>query len=86
MSEDPKIHADTFDLMVRKEVTVRGSSMSYSAPFPGYEWPTALRFIRNGRIRLDPLITHSIPLEDGSEAFDMMASSRQFYVKVLLLP
>lgn len=86
MSEDPMIHADTFDLIVRKEIEIRGSSMSYSAPFPGYEWPTALRFIHSGRIQLDPLITHRVPLQDGPAALDMMASGREFYVKVVLIP
>jgi len=86
MAHDPTIPRKVFDLIARKEITVQGSSMSYSAPFPGYEWPTALESIGTGRIRLDPLITHRFSLEDAAAAFEMMASGQEFYEKIILIP
>lgn len=59
-----------FEHINRKELTVRGSWMSYSAPFPGAEWELAGHFFRNGSINSDKLIDRVIPMEDARSAFD----------------
>lgn len=58
-----------FEHMNRKELTVGGSWMSYSSPFPGREWELAGNYFENGSIICDGLIDRVIPLAQGPEAF-----------------
>ncbi len=41
---------DEWELINRKELTLRGSWMNYSAPYPGKEWQDALDFLQQGKI------------------------------------
>ncbi|NLO82373.1 MAG: galactitol-1-phosphate 5-dehydrogenase [Clostridiales bacterium] len=58
-----------FEHINRKELTVRGSWMSYSAPFPGREWELAGCYFAKGLIRIEELIDRIVPLEDAAEVF-----------------
>ncbi|MFW6278742.1 MAG: galactitol-1-phosphate 5-dehydrogenase [Bacillota bacterium] len=58
-----------FEHINRKELTVRGSWMSYSAPFPGREWDLAGYYFAKGLIEVDHLIDRILPLSDIKEAF-----------------
>jgi len=58
-----------FEHINRKELTVRGSWMSYSAPFPGIEWELAGYYFQQGRIKCDTLIDKILPLEQIADAF-----------------
>ena len=39
-----------------------------------------------GTIRLEPLITHRVPLDRAAEALTMMRDQSEFYAKVLIDP
>lgn len=58
-----------FELINRKELMIRGSWMSYSAPFPGKEWTLGAHYLSTNQIVVDKLVGRSIPLEDLWEAF-----------------
>ncbi len=58
-----------FEHINRKELTLRGSWMSYSAPFPGKEWTQAVELLQNGDIQVEPLIDRTIGVEKIAEAF-----------------
>lgn len=60
-----------FELMNRKEFTLTGSWMSYSAPFPGAEWELTLHFLKEGRLNLHELIYKKFPLQDVEQAFEL---------------
>jgi len=55
----------------RKELTVTGTWMSYSNPFPGDEWTETAEHYAKGDLVLVPEMLHkTFPLEDVRKAFD----------------
>lgn len=73
-----------FEHMNRKELTLRGSWMSYSAPFPGREWELAGHYFKNGQIQIDELIDRVIHLGDIGDAFKDFATPGKIKGKVLM--
>lgn len=57
-----------FGLILRKELTVLGSWMNYSHPWPGEEWETAGRLLTEKRLQLTPLIAHKGHAESFAQA------------------
>lgn len=57
--------------------------MSYSAPFPGYEWETGLRYMSTGQVDVKPLITGLYKLEDLDAPFDKMVEPNSTAIKLL---
>lgn len=78
-----KFEAEEFELILRRELELTGSWMSYSAPFPGFEWHAALRYLANGEIDTQPLITGIFSLEDQALPFEKMRERDSKEVKVL---
>ncbi|WP_440870361.1 zinc-binding dehydrogenase [Staphylococcus shinii] len=76
---DPKL----FEQILRKEIIVTGSWMSYSAPFPGYEWKVGLNYISQGKIDVKPLISEVFKLEDKNVPFDRMINPNLSSIKYL---
>ena len=64
---------------VRKSATLH---CSYSSSFPA--WEMALRLVESGKIRLKPLITHDVDLQEWEKAFDALAAGKG--VKAVLRP
>lgn len=75
-----------FELMNRKEFTLTGSWMSYSAPFPGKEWETALHFLKQGKLNFKDLIDRTFPLDEINAAFDLYRTPGGVKGKLMLLP
>ena len=72
-----------FENINRKELTVRGSWMSYSAPFPGKEWEMTGYYFQQGLLRADELIDRIIPLSEVNEAFTDLAVPGKVKGKIL---
>lgn len=53
-----------FGLILRKELTILGSWMNYSKPWPGEEWQQAVELIAQGKIKFEPLIASVNEIED----------------------
>lgn len=51
-----ELPAAIFGHILRKELTVLGSWMNYSAPWPGEEWQQAVELFEQKKLQLDPLI------------------------------
>lgn len=67
------------DRLVVKELRVQGVfSSNWRA------WDRALRLVRQGRVRLSPLISHRLPLSAWREAFELLWQRKG--LKVLLIP
>jgi L-iditol 2-dehydrogenase len=73
-----------FEQINRKELTVRGSWMSYSAPFPGREWELAGYYLDKGKIQIEKLIDRIIPLRDIGQAFEDLAVPGKVKGKILM--
>lgn len=67
---DFNITVKQFEYINRKELMVRGSWMSYSAPFPGKEWTLGAHYLGNGQIKVDKLIGMSVSIDDINKGFD----------------
>lgn len=59
LHHDLNLPAATFGQILRKELSIIGSWMNYSGPWPGEEWQTAVRLLTEKRLQLEPLIAHS---------------------------
>lgn len=76
-----------FAKMVREELEVIGSWNSYSLPFPGKEWFDIIGLLADGRLVVEPLITHRATLEEAPAIFKAL-KERTFgsYHKILFKP
>ncbi|SDA61754.1 galactitol-1-phosphate 5-dehydrogenase [Sinorhizobium sp. NFACC03] len=76
-----------FARIVREELRVVGSWNSYSLPFPGKEWFDIIGLLADGRLTVEPLITHRATLEEAPSIFKAL-KERSFgrYHKILFKP
>lgn len=81
--KDVPIDHKTFENILRGELNVTGSWMSYSAPFPGNEWRAAVEYLASGKIKVDKMITHKFNLEDGIKAFETMINRNENSIKIM---
>jgi L-iditol 2-dehydrogenase/galactitol-1-phosphate 5-dehydrogenase len=72
-----------FERILRGEIEITGSWMSYSAPFPGYEWKAALQYLKDGVIDVKPLINEIYELEHKEIPFNKMRDSENHSIKFL---
>ncbi len=72
--------------ILRAELTLKGAWNSSIAPLPINEWETGLDFMKNGKIKCNPLITHRYRLEECQRAFEMMYNKTDLFTKVLFKP
>ncbi len=73
-----------FEQISRKELDVIGSWMNYSAPYPGAEWSTAAWMMDAGLIRVDELQTHTFPIEQIQDAYDVIYKNEELWAKVMI--
>ena len=81
--QDLTLSPKLFKTILRHELTVRGSWMSYSAPFPGHEWTDAVRILGSGLVDPELLITHEVALADAVSGFEVMRSRDEHRLKVI---
>lgn len=82
-TRDLTLKPETFEKILRGELNITGSWMSYSAPYPGYEWTTAVEYIKEKKIDLKSMITNVYKLEDGLVPFQIMRDKDACATKVL---
>lgn len=80
---DLTLDPDTFEHILRKELHLRGSWMSYSAPFPGSEWTQAVRLLATAPGDPADIITHEFPLDQVADGFAVMRSRQEHRLKVM---
>jgi len=72
--------------ILRGELFIIGSWNSSIAPLPINEWKSSLDFMDTGKIKVKPLISHRVKLEDCKEVFNMMYYKKEIFNKVLFIP
>lgn len=72
-----------FERILRGELIITGSWMSYSVPFPGFEWYAAIRYISEKKVKVEPLISHIFTLEEGDKAFKTLQDPNCKAIKVM---
>lgn len=69
----------------RKEFSLTGSWMSYSAEFPGKEWEQTAHYIKTGEFKLDDsFIFQKVPLSEIADAFTMFKTPGLVKAKILI--
>jgi len=75
-----------WEKMNRKEFTLTGSWMSYSAPFPGREWDLTAEHFADGSLKFDPeFIFRTYPMSQAAEAFALYKNPSQVHGKIMLI-
>lgn len=76
---------EEWENMNRKEFTLTGSWMSYSAPFPGKEWELTAHYFKTGDLKFDEsFIFQKIPLSKIADAFEMYKTPGTVKGKILI--
>lgn len=75
-----------FQRITREELQIVGAWNSYSAPFPGVEWRSAITYMAQDRLHAPEIVSHRVPLSEAWQAFTMMSERREVFNKVLLIP
>lgn len=76
---------DEWENMNRKEFTLTGSWMSYSAPFPGKEWRLTAHYFKTGALKFDEsFIFRKIPLSQIADAFALYETPGAVKGKILI--
>lgn len=71
--------------MNRKEFTLTGSWMSYSAPFPGEEWKLTAHYFKTGGLKFDDsFIFKKMPLSQIADAFALFKTPGTVKGKILI--
>lgn len=71
--------------MNRKEFTLTGSWMSYSAPFPGEEWKLTAHYFKTGELKFDDsFIFRKVPLSQIASAFELYKTPGAVKGKILI--
>lgn len=71
-TRDLSFTVEEWENMNRKEFTLTGSWMSYSAPFPGKEWELTAYYFKTGDLKFHESFTYKkIPLSEIASAFEM---------------
>ncbi|HLO32807.1 MAG TPA: galactitol-1-phosphate 5-dehydrogenase [Anaerolineales bacterium] len=72
--------------MMRREISLIGCFMSYSAPFPGHEWTETIAALSNGSLDMEALISHHFPLSSAPEVFEKIGAHQLAHQKIILNP
>jgi L-iditol 2-dehydrogenase len=70
----------------RKELTLTGSWMSYSAPFPGKEWELTAHYFAAGKLKFDPkFIYRKFPMSEAGKAFALYHNPASINGRIMLI-
>lgn len=84
-TRDLSFSVKEWENMNRKEFTLTGSWMSYSAPFPGQEWKLVAHYFKTGDLKFDEsFIYKKVPLENIAEAFEWYKTPGTVKGKILI--
>ncbi|MEW6403805.1 MAG: galactitol-1-phosphate 5-dehydrogenase [Chloroflexota bacterium] len=83
---DKSLSLTFIENMMRREVSLIGCFMSYSAPFPGHEWMETVTALQNGSLDMDTLISHRFPLSKAPEIFEKIGTHQLAHQKIILYP
>jgi L-iditol 2-dehydrogenase len=86
-SADVLLPASLVSQAMRRELDVLGTwNSSFSPAGNNDDWHTVLSAVASGRLDLDRLVTHRVPLAGAFDALKMMRDQTEFFAKVLIQP
>lgn len=86
-SADVTVPAPLLSQLMRQEVQLLGTWNSDYTLFDHHnDWRTVLTALAQRKLRLSPLVTHRVALDDALDVLTMMKQQSHFYSKVLIHP
>jgi L-iditol 2-dehydrogenase len=83
---DASLPMPIVERLMRKELTVTGCFMSYSAPWPGHEWTESLAAAASGDLDMGAMISLRAPLAHAPAIFGEVAAHRLAHRKIVFDP
>jgi L-iditol 2-dehydrogenase len=83
---DKSLPMSFIENMMRRELSIIGCFMSYSAPFPGHEWTETVAALLNGSLDMETMISHRYTLAETPEVFAQIGSHSLTHRKIMLKP
>lgn len=83
---DITISDSSWARLMRLEAAIMGSWNSFSAPFPGHEWRTAVEKLKSGDLKWEFMITHELGLDSVAETIRRMYNREIHSSKVIFMP
>lgn len=83
---DKSLPLTFIETMMRREISLIGCFMSYSAPFPGHEWTDTVAALTDGSLDMESLISHRFPLSRAPEVFGKIGAHQLAHQKIILSP
>jgi threonine dehydrogenase-like Zn-dependent dehydrogenase len=73
-----------FELIIRKELTLKGSWLNYSAPFPGWEWEYGVEMLTKQQIDTKALFGSTLPLSQANRLPALLSETGGLKRKIVL--
>jgi L-iditol 2-dehydrogenase len=86
MQGDVHLPVETWEKVLRKQLTLVGVWNSYSAPFPGRAWSGAVSALAKDPARMAQIVTHRFRLEEVQACFEWALEHPGQYGKIVLCP
>ena len=81
-----QVSNESYEKLLRNQITIRGTWSFEFKSFPHHAWQTCLEAVNDGKIVLEPIISHRIPLRDTYKGVRIMADKSEFFYKILVKP
>ncbi len=82
--QDKSISLELIEHIMRQELNLHGTWMSYSAPFPGNEWTDAVQAMQQYGETLRAIISHRFDLRELPDTFRRIHDDRSAFRKVIV--
>jgi L-iditol 2-dehydrogenase len=83
---DASLPMSFVEALMRRELTLAGGFMSYSAPWPGHEWADSLAAVLDGGLDMPAMISHRVPLSEAPAVFAEIGARRLVHRKIVFDP
>jgi threonine dehydrogenase-like Zn-dependent dehydrogenase len=83
---DATLPMEFAERLMRKELTLAGCFMSYSAPWPGHEWTDGLAAVLVGGLDMNAMISHRAPLSEAPHLFASIGAHQLSHRKIVFDP
>jgi L-iditol 2-dehydrogenase len=83
---DARLPSSLVEHIIRQELSMMGTWMSYSQPFPGHEWSYTLAATLKGDLQIKNMISHRFPLSETNGVFQRIAAHTLVHRKIILQP
>ena len=81
-----QIQVDTFEKILRRQITIKGTWAFEMKNTPHNAWDISLEALRDGKIVAKPIISSRLPLSKVYDGIRIMADHTEFFYKILVEP